>query len=359
MTPPVEIRRATPADAPVLGEIAREVIEDPWPEGSIAQEIRRDIAEVLVASAEAAIVGFLICWRVAEEASLLILAVRRAQQREGIGRALLLEAETSAKRAGMRSMHLEVRETNRGARAFYRALGYADTVVRRGYYSSDGADAVLMEKHLADQAKRIDATLVILAGGRGARMGGLVKALLRDREGRTVLGAIEQILGPHVAGTRVVVTHALIPHLRPHTSSPLIEDLGHGPGAALIGVAHTIDTTWILLVGGDQPRPSAALLFRFLDESSDDIDALVVRLESKRQPLWAFYRTQAITSAFPLQARRSPLPLQAVLDRLRTRVIDGSVLTPREEAAFIDVDTVERADLLGLRSEGVPSIGGG
>jgi molybdopterin-guanine dinucleotide biosynthesis protein A len=188
-------------------------------------------------------------------------------------------------------------------------------------------------------------------------MGGIVKPLLRDQAGRTVLETIEATLGPDLARAMVVAPGALAPLLRTHTASAIVEDSGAGPGAALIAAARLAETTWLLLVGGDQPRPSLALLRRLLALAGDEVDAVAVMLESKRQPLWALYRARAVRAAFAAEPE-PPRSLQSILDRLKPRIIDGAALEPDQAAAFVDVDTIERARELGLSTEGVPSLDG-
>lgn len=58
------------------------------------------------------------------------LAVEPAYQRQGVGRALMAEAEAWGVAQGADSLELNVYEFNEGAIAFYRALGY-ETLMRR------------------------------------------------------------------------------------------------------------------------------------------------------------------------------------------------------------------------------------
>jgi ribosomal-protein-alanine N-acetyltransferase len=82
-----------------------------------------------------------------EEAHLLLLAVRGTEQRRGLGRRIVEWLETLARTAGISRIELEVRATSRGARAFYRALGYAELRIQRRYYSGV-EDAIVMGRHL-------------------------------------------------------------------------------------------------------------------------------------------------------------------------------------------------------------------
>jgi [ribosomal protein S18]-alanine N-acetyltransferase len=91
-------------------------------------------------------VGFAIAGFGDEIAHLSLLAVRREWQRKGAGRALFQWLKESALTAGIATMRLELRSTNREARLFYRALGFEDAGLAPGYYRGREA-ALRMELH--------------------------------------------------------------------------------------------------------------------------------------------------------------------------------------------------------------------
>jgi len=77
--------------------------------------------------------GFSLVRAVADEAELLLLAVDPAEQRRGIGQALLDDFIAGALAAGGHRLHLEVRDGN-PAVELYRASGFAPVGRRRNYY---------------------------------------------------------------------------------------------------------------------------------------------------------------------------------------------------------------------------------
>ena len=81
--------------------------------------------------------GFALARRVANEAELLLLAVRRTDQRRGIGKLLLERFIAEAKSLGADRLHLEVREGNHAVK-LYEEFGFGLVGRRRNYYS--GAD---------------------------------------------------------------------------------------------------------------------------------------------------------------------------------------------------------------------------
>ena len=66
-------------------------------------------------------------------------------RRQGIGRALMAEVEDAFAARSIRTIHLEVRTTNNGARALYEQIGFAIAGRRLAYYTN-GDDGYLMVK---------------------------------------------------------------------------------------------------------------------------------------------------------------------------------------------------------------------
>jgi ribosomal-protein-alanine N-acetyltransferase len=99
--------------------------------------------ESYVAEASGRIAGFLVIQSLLpDEAEVLNIAVDHDLKRHGVGRSLLRAAIACRSRI----LHLEVRESNAAALAFYRSLGFAETGRRRGYYQNPLEDAVLMTR---------------------------------------------------------------------------------------------------------------------------------------------------------------------------------------------------------------------
>ena len=77
--------------------------------------------------------GFALARGVADEAELLLLAVRPAARRRGVGAALLRAVTDACRTRGLRRLHLEVRAGN-DAVSLYTAAGFCKVGERRGYY---------------------------------------------------------------------------------------------------------------------------------------------------------------------------------------------------------------------------------
>jgi ribosomal-protein-alanine N-acetyltransferase len=101
--------------------------------------------EVLLATRNGLVVGFLAARRAADEIEILNLAVLPEFRRKRFGRQLVEAALRKAAEAGARVAHLEVRCSNQAAIAFYEGCGFRPTGRRRGYYSNPLENALLME----------------------------------------------------------------------------------------------------------------------------------------------------------------------------------------------------------------------
>lgn len=77
--------------------------------------------------------GFALSRVIADEAELLLLAVRPARRRAGMGIALLERTITDAAKRGAGRLHLEVRDRN-AAVALYRSAGFEEVGRRANYY---------------------------------------------------------------------------------------------------------------------------------------------------------------------------------------------------------------------------------
>jgi len=134
----VQIRLARMADAGPIGLMSRDLIETglPWswrPE-RVARQIRCPDTVALIAALRQLTLGFAIMHFREEDAYLLLLGVRPAWRRAGIGGRLMRWLEKSALVAGIATIHLEARAASGGARAFHRALGYEEVSLVPGYY---------------------------------------------------------------------------------------------------------------------------------------------------------------------------------------------------------------------------------
>jgi len=90
------------------------------------------------------VVGVIGFWLMAGEAHITTIGVRQAFQRLGIGELLLISIIDLALTRQAEVITLEVRLSNRAAHELYQKYGFTKRGVRKGYYTDNREDAVIM-----------------------------------------------------------------------------------------------------------------------------------------------------------------------------------------------------------------------
>jgi ribosomal-protein-alanine N-acetyltransferase len=93
----------------------------------------------------------------AGEAHLLNLCVRPESRRQGLGRMFLVHMIDLAIAHQAATLLLEVRPSNRAALRLYRAMGFSEVGIRKGYYPTHTAhreDAIVMGRDLTTIGKQ-------------------------------------------------------------------------------------------------------------------------------------------------------------------------------------------------------------
>jgi len=140
----VYLREVQSTDINEIMTIERASFTSPWSARFFLEEIRVSYAKSVLAEMEGRIIGYVIYWQLPKEVDIHNLAVHPAYRRQGIGRALLSSAIDSARSQETNRVTLEVRKSNQAAQQLYYSLGFVERGVRKGYYSDDGEDALLM-----------------------------------------------------------------------------------------------------------------------------------------------------------------------------------------------------------------------
>ena len=139
------IRLADARDAQAIALMSRDLVESglgwKYDAARVLKAMRDRETLAPVACDGGRITGFAIMEFGDERAHLVLLAVRPAHRRMGIGKRLLDWLVESARTAGIASLHLELRAANEAAQGFYRAMGFDETIVVPGYYR--GREAAL------------------------------------------------------------------------------------------------------------------------------------------------------------------------------------------------------------------------
>jgi ribosomal-protein-alanine N-acetyltransferase len=132
-------------DVPTVQEIEREIFSTPWPRNAYYRELSsRNSAYYVVLRREDEIIGYGGMWRMYDEAHVTTIGVRRDLQHEGYGRILFAGLVQAAYDMGAKWVTLEVRTSNENAIKMYEGFGFKVIGRRRGYYTDNGEDAIVM-----------------------------------------------------------------------------------------------------------------------------------------------------------------------------------------------------------------------
>lgn len=137
------------ADVDTVLHIEQQVHSHPWTRGNFNDSLASGyICKVYEAANE--IVGYAVLMPALDEVHLLDISIAGACQRKGLGKKLLGEMLALARTLKFERVILEVRASNVAAIGLYRAAGFGEIGVRRGYYPAEHGreDAIVMEYKL-------------------------------------------------------------------------------------------------------------------------------------------------------------------------------------------------------------------
>lgn len=142
--PPTELRRAEPRDVGAIMEIDAACYPQPWSRPTVLREVTSELRIHLVAQRRFDIVAHGSVAILADTAHVTTLAVHPDEQRQGLGRDVLLGLFRGAMAARCTGLTLEVRAGNTAALTLYRSFGLRPAGLRRGYYGDTGEDALVL-----------------------------------------------------------------------------------------------------------------------------------------------------------------------------------------------------------------------
>lgn len=142
----VRLRDMTIDDVATVVDIERASYTVPWSEATFRGLLRRRDAEMVIADADGAIVGYAAFWCVVDQGELGNVAVDAMWRGTGIGARLVEEVIHRAARRGVREVFLEVRPSNAVARRLYEHLGFRPVGRRRNYYQAPVEDAIVLRR---------------------------------------------------------------------------------------------------------------------------------------------------------------------------------------------------------------------
>ena len=148
----LELRRLELADLDAILEIEKVSYRTPWSRSMFASELAKPSSLSLGAVDERGVlVGYLVLSRYVDAWHVMNVAVAPAQRRSGVASALLSHLLDVTHDDAQRGYTLEVRVSNIGAIRLYERFGFTARGVRRGYYTDNREDALIMWRDAGDE----------------------------------------------------------------------------------------------------------------------------------------------------------------------------------------------------------------
>ena len=141
----VELRRLEARDLDAVEEIERASYPTPWSRGMFAAELQKPSSLALGAYRDSGeLVGYAIVSRYIDAWHVMNVAVDPVYRRRGVARELLERLFDVTATDPRRGYTLEVRVSNTDAIRLYERLGFEARGIRRGYYTDNREDALIM-----------------------------------------------------------------------------------------------------------------------------------------------------------------------------------------------------------------------
>jgi len=142
----IELRRLQLRDLAAIEKIERRSYPTPWSRSMFAGELAKPSSVCLGAFEVESdgLAGYLIVSRYVDAWHVMNLAVSPSLRRQGIATRLMAELIALTADDGRRGYTLEVRVSNADAIRLYEQLGFRSRGIRRGYYTDNREDALIM-----------------------------------------------------------------------------------------------------------------------------------------------------------------------------------------------------------------------
>jgi ribosomal-protein-alanine N-acetyltransferase len=140
----IEIRVLELSDLNAIEAIEQKAYPTPWSRSMFASELAKPTSICLGAFEGQDLVGYVINSRYVDAWHVMNVAVDPEHQRRGIATALLERLFEVTQDDERRGYTLEVRVSNEDAIGLYEKLGFEARGIRRGYYTDNREDALIM-----------------------------------------------------------------------------------------------------------------------------------------------------------------------------------------------------------------------
>lgn len=140
----MNIREALPTDIPQLFLLESSCFADPWSQKSLRDTLKEDHSFLIIAEENGRICGYLNTTFVLDEMNLNRICVLPQYRRIGVGSAMIGRMFDFARKNGICTIYLEVRESNENAQRVYRHFGFRVVGERANFYQHPTETGLVM-----------------------------------------------------------------------------------------------------------------------------------------------------------------------------------------------------------------------
>lgn len=141
----LSFRLMTLTDIPDVMVVEHDAFTLPWTEEAFRNELTMNhFAHYMIMEYEGRTIGYAGMWTIVDEAHITNIALLSAYRGRKWGERLLGELMKTASFMGMERITLEVRVSNGIAQGLYKKMGFKPAGIRKGYYSDNQEDALIM-----------------------------------------------------------------------------------------------------------------------------------------------------------------------------------------------------------------------
>ncbi len=137
------IEQATPEHGDILAKLHAQCLRPAWSAKDFRALFKAG-ARGLIARKNGMPCGLALYRLAADEGEILTIGVLPSRRKEGLGRALVVAMQSTARIGGAARLFLEVRRDNAPAHGLYKACGFTSLGVRKAYYA-DAEDAIVYQ----------------------------------------------------------------------------------------------------------------------------------------------------------------------------------------------------------------------
>lgn len=144
----MQIRPMTKNDCEQVAAIEAASFSVPWSLRAFTDTVEKENFRYFVAEEEGEILGYCGFIFVLDEAEIPNVCVKASARKQGVGKQMMNVLTEEAKKLGIATLFLEVRESNTAAKTLYKSLGFTEDGIRKNFYEQPVENAILMSKAL-------------------------------------------------------------------------------------------------------------------------------------------------------------------------------------------------------------------